>query len=351
MRNVPRVGNIWKAAIRKSDQQKAKKIDVESAPERTFLPRLVEEFFDSFEKACTPQFGEHFSDYELAYYSRMIEFVTDLLSQLPTRRFFKLFYESVHFAERIAVSIAKEESKSEEEHDQEQKQDTSKDIDVEHGNDEKGAAEAAADEKMDVEEGGKINSAEQPHLNGKVENFKELFSLMRFYGDFEVNEFNGAPLAPADIGELHNKRIANFQSIIFAHFRDVAGELAMVTISSIETRDVLKKYLEKFEDQQLFDLAVRTTLFSETEPKNRALVIEVLLSFFERKPSQIDRINEEPIYPNEVLLFLSFLPSFLLSFFFSCYFFFFLSFFLLFIYLYIVLYILIEIISFLGNTF
>jgi intron-binding protein aquarius len=139
---------------------------------------------------------------------------------------------------------------------------------------------------------------------------------MRFYGNFEVNEFTGEPMTAAQVGELHCKKIQALQATCFAHFKDTMKELAMATISSIESRSSLTRSLSKLNSPMLINLAVRTTLLpaeflSETAKENpninplffdQEFVMEILIDYFEKRISQLDQINAEPIYPNEETL-------------------------------------------------
>ena len=130
---------------------------------------------------------------------------------------------------------------------------------------------------------------------------------MCYYSNFEVDEFTGEALSASKMGEIHCKKIQFLQATAFAHFQDTLNNLAMATISSIEDRTSLSKYLSKLSDENLVDLAIRCCLLPQAYASgiiNREFVLEVILEYFEKRQSQIDQINSEPIFPNEVFSFI-----------------------------------------------
>ena len=69
-----------------------------------FIPNLFEEFFSALESINIPE--KQIADFKDArlFCERFVEFVIDLLSALPTRRFFCLYLVDQHFIIRARLS-------------------------------------------------------------------------------------------------------------------------------------------------------------------------------------------------------------------------------------------------------
>jgi len=96
----------------------------------------------------------------------------------------------------------------------------------------------------------------------------------------------------------------------------------MSNIAAIETRASLLKNFSKLTDDKLVQLAIKLTYCKEGESLSsssdndvqmessssssakqgmtRELLTEVLVSHFEKRVSQLDEINLQPLYPDEV---------------------------------------------------
>ena len=112
------------------------------AHEKTFLPRLMDDFL-ALLKWITPQYCERPS---IAYCERFIEFLIDLTSQLPTRRYFRVVLED----SRLLIKCR--------------------------------------------------HSALYAQLGGAEGSlFKKLVETLQFYEGFEINDYTGEALTDADM--------------------------------------------------------------------------------------------------------------------------------------------------------
>lgn len=85
-------------------------------------------------------------------------------------------------------------------------------------------------------------------------------------------------------------------------------DLAMSNLRAIESRAALLKHFESLNQEQLIQLCqllnIRTTNITDSEAEHsRTMLLEVLLLQFEKRHSQIERINALPLYPDENALF------------------------------------------------
>ena len=99
---------------------------------------------------------------QIQYCERFMEFLLDLLSQLPTRRFFHAIFQESHALIRIQFS--------------------------------------------------QILSLEQARL------FSNQFEMVRFYDNFEINDLTGEPLFFDNITALHCEKIMELQVFFCFYF-------------------------------------------------------------------------------------------------------------------------------------
>jgi intron-binding protein aquarius len=111
LKHNPSLEKHWRYLLKK--EAKAKKsagdafVPQESKPEVWFLPLLCDEFVDTLEKAVVVDEVTGVETVEpkaSLYCERFLEFVSDLLSQLPTRRFVRTLLEDRALAVKCNLS-------------------------------------------------------------------------------------------------------------------------------------------------------------------------------------------------------------------------------------------------------
>nr|WJH19508.1 RNA helicase aquarius [Euglena gracilis] len=214
--------------------------------QRTFLPKLVEYFLDLLR---TIHAGSAERD-AVVYCERFVEFMTDLLCQLPTRRFFRAYLEDrrVHAECLLAPLYAMPE--------------------------------------------------------GKL--FKDLLGILQFYTGFEIDDFSGAALDNNQIKQIHTRKLIAFQRVAFKYFPDALRPLALCNLGLLETRKLLRPHLTRLPALLLHRLCDQLALLPPAEglpsDARREFYLEVLLERHERRQSQLDELNALPLYPSEKLL-------------------------------------------------
>jgi hypothetical protein len=137
--------------------------------ESTFFPALLTEFLASV-AATHANFG-HTSDerFELQCFCRMLVLVVDLLAQLPTRRFFRVLLEDMHFFTKCQLSPLA-----------------------------RAAADAmAASSSSETEAAAaSVESASSSSASpaSQIKLFAQLLDMLQFYLRFEIDEHSGAAL-------------------------------------------------------------------------------------------------------------------------------------------------------------
>lgn len=254
----------WKKMIRKEAKEAAKRgepFDPSTTLEVQFLRNLIEEFLEILDSKVVPPDRsineddqldanrlEHVDDACVLYCERFMEFLIDLLSQLPTRRYLRPLVADVAVVAKCHLS------------------------------------------------------ALYRHEKGKL--FAQLVDLLQFYEGFEINDHDGTQLTDDEVLQSHYDRVQSFQLLAFKKVPKLR-ELALANIGSIDKRNDLSKKLSVLPPEELKDLVCsKLKVVSKDDPWSQRVdfLIEVMVSFFEKQQSQKEKINALPLYPNELIM-------------------------------------------------
>ncbi|GLT61707.1 hypothetical protein SLA2020_343940 [Shorea laevis] len=255
----------WKKMIKKeSDEAKRQGgcFDPSASFEVNFLRSLIEEFLEVLDNKVFPQKHSVNEDDELAdangfdqvedasvlYCERFMEFLIDLLSQLPTRRYLRPLVADVAVVAKCHLSVL------------------------------------------------------YRHEKGKL--FAQLVDLLQFYENFEINDHVGTQLTDDEVLQSHYDRLQSFQLLAFKKIPKLR-ELALANVGAINKRADLSKKLAVLSPEELKDLVCsKLKLVSKEDPWSDRVdfLIEVMVSFFEKQQSQKEAINAMPLYPNEQIM-------------------------------------------------
>ncbi|KAH3763383.1 intron-binding protein aquarius [Pelomyxa schiedti] len=239
LKTAPSTQKHWEMACEKYAGK-----NLNDFPETSFIPCIINQFLATLESTVTVPPNPHV----LLYCERFVEFLIDLLGQMPTRRAFHLYFINAQIHVRCKLS-------------------------------------------------------ELSRLLPKDSLFNKLVDSLCFYTWFEVNTFTGEALTIAEMGQAHCERIQAFQRVAFRYFPELRSA-ALSNIASVETRVSLLKHLKDLTPERLRLLAFHLHLVSEApQPhETRSFLTEVIIYYLEKRISQLDKINEEPLYPSESLL-------------------------------------------------
>lgn len=182
----------------------------------------------------------------------MLEFLSDLLSQLPTRRYVNSLLQDLHLLPTIKLSP--------------------------FYNDEDNAL------------------------------IRELSALVSHYTYFTIDDQTGVQHNTTEAYDRHCAELAKLQRVALKNFPDRLKVLALSNYASIDKRGELENLLEQLTDQELEQLAqlleLRTT-FPESADLvvDRKFLLEVLLSTFERRKTFQETVHDLSILPTEAVLF------------------------------------------------
>lgn len=256
MNKTAKFGKLWKLICKKdeklNDEEKQKTIF-----EREFLRKLCEKFLNLIENVQLVNNDETSNEYPIDivnYAERFIELLTDIIVQLPTRRFFNIILDDIHFI--MKCSLSKFSKSSNQMNDLNVFDDFTRKI---------------SKSKISLNE----NIPKETH--GKTSNlFNKMLKNLLFYSNFEINDQTGETLKPNEIIEKHYDKLFNLQKSIFKYFRNEDNIFPLKNIQSIDNTQQLNELLQKLNDQQLNSLSLSLQPpFSIIN--NRILSIQVLI--------------------------------------------------------------------------
>lgn len=212
--------------------------------ERSFVSSLLKNFIRILEGFSG---SEEPALHAVRYCDRFLELLIDLEAQLPTRRFFNTLLNDHHvvpFCRRAALLTRKE-----------------------------GAL------------------------------FKNLLQTLELYAYFEIDDQSGLPQTRLAMDEQHALRLQDLQKLAFQHFQPELHQFCLSTLSNIETREALVKTFSVLSEEKLAHLCTLLSIRStgvNGAPYPKDFVLDLIADKFERKTSQLDAINNLPLYPTEV---------------------------------------------------
>lgn len=247
-------------AEKKAREEKRPVVSVMEKLEVRFLPSLLEEFLGIVQDSVQSQAkADH--DMEVdeeatltvspdsqLYCERFAEFLIDLLSQLPTRRFVRALVEDRAIVVKSRLS------------------------------------------------------ALYAHRRGDL--FRQLVDLLEFYQTYEINDQTGTQFKPEDVELNHSSRVHAFQLHMFKAVQKLQP-LAVANVGFVDKRSQLIKSIAALSSDELKHLVCRNLqLVSAEDPWTDRVdfLKEVLVTSFERRQSQRESINALPLYPNETVM-------------------------------------------------
>ncbi|XP_008556253.1 RNA helicase aquarius [Microplitis demolitor] len=233
----------WKILRKKDKPELKEKLDWE----RKFLHRLMIKFMAILDTITE---DAPLNPDKVHYCERFLELMIDLEALLPTRRYFNTVMDDCHLVVRCSLS----------------------------------------------------NLLKRPEGNL----FGQLLEMLKFYAKFEIDEKTGDTLTDHDMTHIHYEKITSLQKASFAKFPDLRS-FAMANVASVDTREALEKHFGSLSEEKLKAVACYLNLIPPAERANdenwyrvdKFFLQELLISRHERRSSQLEELNEMPLYPTE----------------------------------------------------
>ncbi|THC95772.1 hypothetical protein EYZ11_004769 [Aspergillus tanneri] len=241
----PTLKKAWRAAAKRYDagDETAK---AKMRFERSWLYTMLLDFLQRLGRSEKDQ-AEN-----LRYCERFLEFLVDLESQLPTRRYVNTLLKDLSLLPIIRLS--------------------------------------------------RLYRAPENTL------FRDFYSLLKHFVNFAIDDYTGEALSPQTVYDIHCQELAHLQRTSMKFFKDKLMILALSNYGSIGQRSELEGQLSSLEESELQSLCAhlgfRTTYPSQSQvTPDRLLYMEILLSFYERKMSFQEISSHLAIVPTEESLY------------------------------------------------
>ena len=187
-------------------------------------------------------------DVHIKYCERFLEFLIDIESQLPTRRYINSLIDSINLIVKCEVSAFANSPK------------------------------------------------------GKL--FSQLLFILKVFTDYELDNNTGQQLSDLEVMTLHYSRVKALQLQVYNQLEDFR-ELSFSSVASLDKASKLKHYFNQMSAKDLNELCNSLHLLPVYEDelhKQKSYMIELLISKYETRPSQLDAINKMPLYPTETVI-------------------------------------------------
>ncbi|KFW71326.1 Intron-binding protein aquarius, partial [Pygoscelis adeliae] len=253
LKKTPKLRKFWNL-IKKNDEKTDEETRKQAYRERRFLSQLIQKFISVLKSI--PVSGPISMD-KVHYCERFIELMLDLEASclpqalLPTRRWFNTVLDDSHLVVHCYLSsLAKREKEG--------------------------------------------------HL------FCQLLDMLKFYTGFEINDQTGNALTENEMTTIHYDRITSLQRAAFAHFPELY-DFALSNVAAVDTRDSLVKLFGPLSSHILHQVASYLCLLpplpeGEDSSYEKEFLLELLVSRHERRISQIQQLNQMPLYPTEKII-------------------------------------------------
>ncbi|NXD05701.1 AQR helicase, partial [Nothocercus nigrocapillus] len=247
LKKTPKLKKFWNL-IKKNDEKMDEKARMQAYRERRFLSQLIQKFISVLKSI--PVSGPVSMD-KIHYCERFIELMIDLEALLPTRRWFNTVLDDSHLVVHCYLSsLAKREKEG--------------------------------------------------HL------FCQLLDMLKFYTGFEINDQTGNALTENEMTTIHYDRITSLQRAAFAHFPELY-DFALSNVAAVDARESLLKCFGPLSPNVLHQVASHLCLLPALPEGGdtayeKEFLLELLVSRHERRISQIQQLNQMPLYPTEKII-------------------------------------------------
>ena len=255
LKKNPKWRKYWKA-ISKSDAKDDEASKAEKDFSRQYMRRLMDKYFEVLHSIDTKVDVDIANEVEFCEYFLML--MIDLEALLPTRRFFDTVLDD---AKIVVVS----------------------------------AVSTLATKLGDME--------------GRL--FIKLLGQLKFYTRFEISNSTGEELSRQETTMMHYDRITALQRAVFTKYPEMR-KFALDTVASVDDPRSLEKYFSTVSTDVLRSIAEFLALYPEREEgateavdmedSEREVLLRTLIFRHEKRISQLQELNEMPLYPTEKII-------------------------------------------------
>ena len=137
---------------------------------------------------------------------------------------------------------------------------------------------------------------------------RDLFVLLRHFVNFSIDDITGVQHSRTQSIDRYYESLARLQRTALKHFKSKLTILALSNYGAIDQRHELEGHFEQLTDIELRELCkllgFRTDYLSAAAiPSNRGLLMEVLISAYERRKTFREAVRDLTTQPTEVELY------------------------------------------------
>ncbi|KAF2457974.1 hypothetical protein BDY21DRAFT_379029 [Lineolata rhizophorae] len=243
----PMLKKVWRNATKRFDSVD-ENVKARMHFERSWLFSLLLDFLEKiYDRSGTAQ------EARVLYCERFVEFLSDLQSQLPTRRYVNTLLQDLNLLTAI-----------------------------------------------------KLSPLWDDWDNGL---FRDLAYLLTHFTEFAVDDQTGHQLSQMEYHQKHCSKLARLQRIAYKHYKSKLTILALSNYASLDQRTELEGHLEVLTINELENLCsllgFRTSYpGSSSLALDRRFYVELVVAAHSRRPSFQDRVRKLPILPTEEILYM-----------------------------------------------
>jgi intron-binding protein aquarius len=244
----PQLHKAWRAALKRfksADDATKARLRFQSS----WLYNLLLDFLNRiYDKTLS---GQSRVD-NLRYCERFVEFLSDLQSQLPTRRYLNTLLQDMNLLACIYLSpIFNHDS------------------------------------------------------NGL---FRDLVDLLRHFTYFPMDDLSGQQLSQIDMHKLHSEKLSRFQRVAFQDFESQLKILSLSNYASLEQRNDMESHLQPLSDEELIHLCQRLGLRTDYPDQiqmvqDRTFYLEILIDAHQRRRTFRESLSKTSVLPTEEILY------------------------------------------------
>ncbi|KAJ2990004.1 hypothetical protein NUW58_g3172 [Xylaria curta] len=241
---TPQLKKPWKAAGKRYDSADDG-LKARLRFERAWLYALTLDFLRLL-------YGEKRTQEHVLYCERFVEFISDLSSQLPTRRYVNTLLQDLHILPALKLS---------------------------------------------------------PMFNDEANALlRDQCALLSHYMHFSIDDQTGAQHSRTEAYDRHCAKLGKLQRVALRHFKEKLTVLALSNYASIDKRGELENLLEALTDDELVKLLSLLELRTDYPDSpnvvfDRRFLMEILLSTFEKHKTFQETARDLSILPTEESLF------------------------------------------------
>lgn len=137
---------------------------------------------------------------------------------------------------------------------------------------------------------------------------RDAFILLRHFVNFSIDDNKSTPYTQAQSDELYYETIARLQRTALKHFQPQLTILALSNYGAISSHDELEGHFAQLSDSQMEDLCKLLgfrTIYPSTAKveSSRGLLLEILLSAYEKRKTYRESVKGISILPTESTLY------------------------------------------------